>query len=183
MPGLAPQQETAVDAAGIGAALGEHGLAQRVVGARLVAARLVEIETRPRLDDGVDVERADLAAIAHDVERGSVDRQIDAEALALAGREVFAEHFAIVLAGERQMHELDAALVEQLAVRAVGADDDEMLLLVVEMALDQGQRAFSDGAEADHHDRAFDLSVTGPVRHVGSSPEDFESARAWVCAA
>ncbi len=48
--------------AGVGAPLGEHRLAQRVVGARRVAARLVEIEAGPRLDDGVDVERADLAA-------------------------------------------------------------------------------------------------------------------------
>src|ERR1700722_3209410 len=69
-------------AARILAAFGQHRLAQRVVRARVVAERLVVIEARPRLDDGVDVERADLAAMAHEVERGSVDRQVDAEALA-----------------------------------------------------------------------------------------------------
>ena len=152
-------------AAGIGAALGEHGLAQRIVGARVVAARLVEIEAGPGLDDGVDVERADLAAEAHDVERGRVDREVDAEALALAGGQQPAEHLAIIVARDRQMDELDAALVEQLAVGIVGIDDDEMLAVEVEMALDQRQRAASDRPEADHHDRAFDASMPGPVRH------------------
>ena len=71
-------------AAGAAAARLEHGLAQRVVGARLRALRLVEVEAGPRLDDGVDVERAELAAELHDVERGRVDRQVDAEALAAA---------------------------------------------------------------------------------------------------
>ena len=111
--------------AGIGAPLGEHRLAQRVVGARLRPERLVEIEAGPGLDDGVDVERADLAAEAHDVERGGVDREIDAEALAASARQAFAQHVAIVVAGDRQMQELDAALVEQHAVRIVGIDDDE----------------------------------------------------------
>jgi hypothetical protein len=51
----------------------KHCLAQRIVGARFVAHRFVEIEARPGLDDGVDVERAKPAAMAHDVERGSID--------------------------------------------------------------------------------------------------------------
>ena len=156
--------------AGIGAPLGEHRLAQRVVGARRVAARLVEIEARPRLDDGVDVERADLAAVAHDVERGGVDRQVDAEALAAAFGQQLAEHLAIVVAGDGEMEEADAALVEQLAVRTVGVDDDEALLVVIEMALDQRQGALADRAEADHDDRAGDAGVAAPMRHDGLSP-------------
>ena len=65
------------DHAGIGAAAGDRGrsagvlapllhhrFAQRVIGARFVAARLVVIEAGPGLDDGVDIERADLAAVA-----------------------------------------------------------------------------------------------------------------------
>ena len=87
------------------AALGHHRLAQRIVGARLVAERLVIVEARPRLDDGVDVERADLAAKAHDVERGGVDREVDAEALALACGQVFAQHVAIIVAREAEMDE------------------------------------------------------------------------------
>ena len=65
----------------------EQGLAQRVVRALLRADILVEIEAEPRLDDGVDIKRADLAAQRHDVDRGGVDRQIDAKALAAAGGE------------------------------------------------------------------------------------------------
>ena len=61
--------------AGIGAAGGDRGraarvlalggqqrLAQRIVRALLGAEILVEIEAEPGLDDGVDVERADLPA-------------------------------------------------------------------------------------------------------------------------
>ena len=136
----------------------------------LVAPRLVEIEARPGLDDGVDVERADLAAETHDVERGGVDGKIDAEALAAAGLQKRAEHFAIIVARDRQMHEFDAALVEQFAIGIVGIDDDEMPLVEVEMPLDQRQRAAADRTEADHHDGAFDPSVTRSVRHEEISP-------------
>ena len=141
------------DHAGIGAAAGDggrsarilaplrqHRLAQRVVGARLVAERLVVIEARPRLDDGVDVEGAELAAIAHDVERRRVDRKVDAEALAFARGQVFRQRVAIIFAREAEMDEFDAALVEQLAVGVARVDDDETLLIEIEVALDQRQR-------------------------------------------
>jgi hypothetical protein len=160
----------------IPAPLLHHRLAQRVVGARLVAEALVVIEPRPRLDDGVDVERADLAAKAHDVERGGVDREVDAEALALARLQIFAEGVAIVVAGEAQMDEFDAALVEQAAVRVVRVDDDEMVLVEFEMALDQRQRSLADRSEADHDDRAFDAPVQRPVRHGVVSPSGWGDA-------
>jgi hypothetical protein len=102
---------------------------------------LSKVEARPRLDDGVDVERAELAAIAHDVERGGVDREVDAEALAFAYRQVFLERVAIIFARQAEMDEADAALVEELAVGIVRIDDDEALLIELEVALDQRQGA------------------------------------------
>ena len=157
-------------AAGILAPLRQHRLAQRVVGARLVAEVLGVIEARPRLDDRVDVERADLAAVAHDVERGGVDRQVDAEALALAGPQILAEDVAIIVPGEAEVDELDAALVEQTAVGVVRVDDVEVVLVELEMALDQRQGSLADRSEADHHDRAFDATVDRPMRHGVVSP-------------
>ena len=70
------------DHAGIGAAAGDRRrAARRARGARRASSRagrswcaragpllLVEIEAGPRLDDGVDVERAELAAELHDVD-------------------------------------------------------------------------------------------------------------------
>ena len=162
--------------AGILAALGHHRLAQRIVGARLVAERLVVVEARPRLDDGVDVERADLAAKAHDVERGRVDREIDAEALALARGQVFHEHVAIIVARQAKMHETDAALVQELPIGVVRIDDDEAGLVEIEVTLDQRQGPLADRSEADHHDRAFDASVPGPVRHGVRSPSRMSDA-------
>ena len=125
----------------------------------------VEVEARPRLDDGVDVERADLAAEFHDVERGGVDRKIDAETLAAAGGQQRLEHVAVIVRVTRQMDEADAALVEQLAVGVVGIDDDEARSVESEMALDQRQGALADRAEADHHDRPVDAGVDRPLGH------------------
>ena len=66
------------------------------------------------------------------------------------------------------MDEADAALVQQLAVLVLGVDDDEARLVVGEMALDQRQRALADRAEADHHDRAVDAGMHGPLGHRAS---------------
>ena len=63
------------------------------------------------------------------------------------------------------MDEADAALVEEPAVGVVRVDDDEALAVELEVALDQRQRPFADRSEADHHDRACDASVLGPMRH------------------
>ena len=52
------------------------------------------------------------------------------------------------------MHEADAALIEKLPIGIVRVDDDEAVRVELEVALDQGQRAFADRSEADHHDRA-----------------------------
>ena len=98
--GIGPAAGDGGRSARIPAALAHHRLAQRIVGARFVAKRLVVIEPRPGLDDRVDVERADLAAIAHDVERRRVDREVDAEALTLARGQVLVERVAIVVARE-----------------------------------------------------------------------------------
>src|SRR5208282_1872864 len=123
----------------IPAALVDHRLAQRVVGARLVAERFVEIEARPGLNDGVDVERADLAAIAHDVERRRVDREVDAEALALARGQVLVERVAVVDAREPQLHEADAALIQEPPIGIVWIDDDEAVPVEIEVTLDERQ--------------------------------------------
>ncbi len=144
---------------------GERRLAQRVIGARLRSELAVEIKAGPGLVDGVDVERAELVAQLHDRHRGSVDREIDAEALAAAGGEQRREQRAIILLGHRVMDEADAALVEQLAVLVLRVDDHEAALVVAEMAFDQRQRAFADRAEADHHDGPVDTGVNGPISH------------------
>jgi hypothetical protein len=107
--------------------------------------------------------------MAHDVERGGVDRQVDAEALALARPQVFAEHVAIIVARQAEMDEADAAVVQELAIGIVGIDDDEPLLVEFEMALDERQCPFADRSEADHHDRAGDAPVPRPMGH-GKSP-------------
>ena len=112
--------------AGIGAAAGDgggaarvlrllvaHGRAQRIVGARFGIGRGVEIEAGPRLDHGVDVGHAELAAEAHDLQRRGVDRQVDAEAGAAAFGEQRGQHLAEVLRRQLDIGEADALPVEQ----------------------------------------------------------------------
>ena len=130
---------------------------------------LVEVKALPRLDHGVDVEGADLAAELHDVERGRIDGDVDAESLAAAGGEQRRENLAIVRLGEPGLDQLDAALVEQKFILVGGVDDDKARLVVFEMPLDQRQRSSADRAETDHDDRTRDATMNRPFAHVRTS--------------
>ena len=161
-------------AAGVAGALGPDGLAQGVVGARGVGGGGVEIEAEPRLDDGVDIEDAEFAAQLHQVERGRVDREVDAEAPAFALRQERREQVAVVVLRHGLLDEAHAVPVEHAGFVLARIDDDHPALVEIEVALDQRQRAASDGAEADHHDRAGDLAVNRIVLvcHFSSTPRD-----------
>ena len=169
--------------AGIGAAGGDGGraagalvlgreqrLAQRVVRTVFRTDVLVEIEAGPRLDHGVDIERADLPAHRHDVDRGGVDRQVDAKALAAARGQKRHQKLAIIVAGDPLLDEAHAVLFGEFAV-LMRIDDDEARRVIVEMPLDQRQRAFADRAEADHDDGAgnFRVDLRGRAHGVGLS--------------
>ncbi len=157
--------------AGIGAAGGDRGgaarafasrfeqrLAQRIVRAFFCAHALVEIEAGPRFDDGVDIERADFPAHAHDVDRRGVDREVDAKALAAAFGEQRHQQFAIIVLCHRLLDEAHAVLLRELAV-LMRIDDDKARSVIGEMPFDQRQRALADRAEADHDDGAGNLRV------------------------
>ena len=63
---------------------GQNGGTQSLVGTPLVVGAGVVVEALPWFDDGVDVEHAELATQSHDLEGGGVDREVDAEPLAIA---------------------------------------------------------------------------------------------------
>ncbi len=155
------------------AARGEHGFTQRIVRARLRPELGIEVEADPGLDHGVDVERADLAAELHELQRGGVDRHVHAKALAAAGGEQRRQQVPVIFLGDGLMDEADAALVQHVAVLVLGVDDHKAGLVVSEMALDQRQRAFADRAEADQYDGARDAGVNGPTRHFSKPPATF----------
>ena len=109
--------------AGIGAAGGDRGRSARAACAWPPAASraarswsasradlLVEVEAEPRLHHGVDVERADLAAQRHDIDRRGVDRQVDAKALAAAGGQQRHQHLAVIVPGDALLDEAHAVL-------------------------------------------------------------------------
>ncbi len=165
MPGLAPQHDTAVGPPGAARRAARMFLAQRVVGAVGLAEALVEVEPGPRLGDGVDVERAELAAQLQDVARRGIDRQVDAEALAAALGQQRSQHLAIIVPGQRHLLEAQAVPLGERLVRVGRLDDREPGLVVVEVPFDQRQGTTADRAEADHHDGAGDAAVDGPVGH------------------
>ena len=160
-------------AAGILADLLANGLAQRVVGARVVAGLGVEIEAEPGFDDGVDVKDAELAAQLHQFQRRGVDRQVDAEALATALGQKRREQLLVVGLCHRVLDKADAAFVEQLAVGVAWIDDDHPRLVELEVTLEERQRAPADRAEADHDDGAGDFAVDRPfllAAHCQTTP-------------
>jgi len=68
--------------------------------ARLGAQFGIEVKSRPRLDHGVDVKRADFAAKLHEIERRGIDRDIDAETLPAAGGQQGREQLAVIGFGD-----------------------------------------------------------------------------------
>jgi hypothetical protein len=180
--GIGPAAIDRGRAAWIAAAGVEQRLAERVVGALLRPGRLVEVETRPGLHHRVDVKGADLAAEFEDGERGGVDREVDAESLAAAVRQQRHQDVAVVFPGEALLQERDPALVEQRPVRIDRIDHCEPRAVVLEMPLDEGQRAAADRAETDHHDRTADAAVDGPSGHPGRTPEGLDGDACRPCA-
>ncbi len=150
----------------------EQGLAQRVIGALFGPDLLVEIEAEPRLHDRVDIERADFAAQRHDIDRGGVDRQIDAKALAAAGGKQRHQRFAIIVLGDRLLDKAHAVLFCQFAI-LMRIDDDEAGFVIGKMPFDQRQRAFADRAEADHDNgaRNFRMDLLLGRAHHGLQKE------------
>src|SRR5262249_41061916 len=80
------------------------------------------------------------------------------------------QQVAVIVLGDRLVDKADAALIEHLAVFILGIDDHKALLVVAEMALDQGKCAFADRTEADHYDGPVDTGMHWPFRHRQLSP-------------
>ena len=149
----------------MGAALGQHCFAQGIVRAAFRSLAAVEIEAQPRLDHRVDVEHIQLAAIAHQIQRGGIHRQIDAEALSLAFGQQRAEQALVIVLGHRLLDKAHTGFVEQSTVGIGRVDHHQTRAVEFEMAFDQRQRTASDRAEADHHNRSINGGVNGMCSH------------------
>ena len=103
MPGLAPQQFTAVTPPGRRRRRSSTRLAQRIVRALRQRELRVVVEARPRLGDGVDVVGVEVLAELHQVDRGGVDRQVDDHAAARPAGEQRGQHLAIVRLGQADL--------------------------------------------------------------------------------
>ncbi len=145
--------------AGPAAAHVEHALAQRIVRALRDRGLGVGVEARPRFADRVDVVGIDVLAEVHQIGRGGVDRQVDDHAAAGPAGEQRGEDLPVILPGDRNLLEAQAALVEQDPIGVDRVDDDELGAIEADVPLKQRQHAAADGAEADHDDRAGEFGV------------------------
>ena len=135
----------------------QHGVAQRVVRAPRHREVGIGVAARPRLDAGVDVERALLLAELDQGRRGDLDREVDQE---VALGEPAGQHLAVVGPGQALLDELDAvALGLRQAAAIVLGDDGDLAGLDADMAQDQRQHALADRAEADHDHAALEIDV------------------------
>jgi len=124
MPGLAPQVETARGGRpGFLRLAASRGLAQRVV---LSAVRLPmflsKIEAGPRARSRYRHRARRFSRHSvHDVDRGGVDRQIYAKALAAAGGEQRHQQFAIIVPRDALLEEAHAVLFSQGSPSSCGS--------------------------------------------------------------
>src|SRR5262249_62264964 len=81
----------------------KYALAQGIIRPLRKRAGAVHIKPGPGLDDGIDVERIDVLAKFHQVDRRRIDREIDDHASARTDGEKRLEDLTIVVAGDRQM--------------------------------------------------------------------------------
>ena len=136
---------------------GQHVLAQRVIGTQRDRQVGIGVAARPRLDAGVEVERAPLLAELDQRRRGDLDRQVDQE-VALAQPSL--ERLAQVVARHALPDEGDTEALDLLQPAAVvGGDHRDLLGLDVDMAEQQRQHALADRAEAQHHHAAGKCDV------------------------
>ena len=155
-------------AAGVLRLLAADRFAQRVVGAFGVFHRGVEVEAEPGFDDRVDIEHVQLAAELHQVERPGVDREIDAETLAAAIGEKRLQEGLVVVFRDMCPDMSDAVPGKDLRSVVARIDNHHPALVELEVTFDERQGSATDGAEADHHDRARDFAMHRVVlfRHI-----------------
>ncbi len=141
-----------------------NGLAQRIIGARSIVCFGVKIETKPWLDNRINIESALFAAVAHQIERSGVNRQIDDERLAFAFLDQRPKNLLVIVLGDRVLDEADTLVIQDLAVLLRWINDDQTGLVEFEMAFDQWQGTAPDRPKADHDDRAGNFAIDWPFR-------------------
>ena len=124
---------------------------------------LVEIEAEPGFDDGVDIGNAELAAQFHQVQRGSVDGKIDAESGAFSIGQKRRQEVAVIRLRHSLPYVPDAMPSQQCGILVPRVDDHHATDVEIEVAFDEGKRAATDRAEADHHHRTGDPGIDGGV--------------------
>src|SRR5216683_3199675 len=129
----------------------ERPLAQGIVGAQRGRQRGIGIAARPRLDAGIEIERAGLARELDEREARDLDGEVEEE---IAGGEQRRQHLAIVLAGQRHPQEAHAIFPGDFGAALLSGDDGDALRLHPDMAQQERQYALADAAETDHDETA-----------------------------
>ncbi len=88
-----------------------HRFTQCIICARGIVGFFIEIEAKPWLNNRINIECALFTAVTHQIERTSVDRQIDDERLAFAFLDQRPKDFLIIVLGDRFLDEADSLVI------------------------------------------------------------------------
>jgi hypothetical protein len=122
----------------------------------------VGVAAGPGLDAGVDVQRSALAAQAHELGAGHVDRQVHQE---ITRCEPALQLGAEVLRSEGHPVVADPQLLGFLAGAVVGRDDADLPRADVQMTQNQWQHPAADAAAAHHDHPAAERGVFDVISH------------------
>jgi hypothetical protein len=143
-------------------AQGERFLAQRVIGTPGRRDRLVGVATGPRLDAGVEIQRALLVREFDQRDARNIHRQVQQE-VAFADQRL--EHLAVVVARERVDDELDAVLRRFALACLFCGDDGDAFGLDADVTQHERQHALPDAAETYEDQTTGKLHVNRKIGH------------------
>ena len=143
-------------AGGIARAQGERAVPQRIVGALRRREVGIRVPAGPRLDAGVEIERALFLAELDQRHRRDVDREVEEE---VAGAEQRVQHRAVVLAGQRLDDKPYAVTLRLLVAHVLRGDDRDPFRGHADVAANKRQYALTDATETDDHQIAGESRV------------------------
>ena len=153
-----------------------HRLAQRVIGAGGVVFG-VKIEARPWLNHGVDIGHADFAAELHQIKRRGIDAQVHAKPFARFQN--LAQHLTVILRRQRHGMTGNAPRRQFLLPRLTRLNHRKRRVVIVKVALNQGQRPPTNRPKTDHHNGAINTGINWVRHRAAPCLVRFEINRAW----
>lgn len=120
-----------------------------LVSTSLIVDLNVVIKTRPRLNDSVEIQHAEFTAQPHDINRFSIDGQVDTEPLSLTLGQQRGEHIAEVVTSDVLNMVSHTVFVDDGTLGKFGFDDNAPSAIKLDVPVQERQSAPADRPEAN----------------------------------